>query len=225
MTTALGLTARAWNGISISRRITDGYVNATAMCQANGKRWGNYAQLDRTQAYIAALASVTGIPATGINGVIQIRQGGQPHLQGTWIHPRLAIDLARWISPEFAVWMDGWLLEEMQGQQQHATAPQPQPAARRQRRRAQPWAPAEEFNTWWDGASYAQRHAVLLIEHLGARPQKLADPAHRRLIHHGCQRIMEQVPILSIQEQLAPVVDLLRDAADRLEAVQVPAIR
>jgi hypothetical protein len=58
----------------------------------------------------------------------------------------------------------------------------------------------------------------MLVEHLGAGPQKLADPAHRRLIHHGCQRIMEQLP-------MAPVVDLLRDAADRLEAVQVPAIR
>jgi hypothetical protein len=223
MTTALGLTARAWNGISISRRITDGYVSATAMCQAGGKKWSHYSANARTQAYIAALAGVAGNPATGNPPLIQVIQGGPPHLQGTWIHPRLAIDLARWISPEFAVWMDGWFLEELLGHRQPAPATPATP--RRQRRRAEPWAPAEEFNTWWDAASYAQRHAAMLVEHLGAGPQKLADPAHRRLIHHGCQRIMEQLPVLSIQEQLAPVVDLLRDAADRLEAVQVPAIR
>ena len=105
MTPSLGLTARAWNGISISRRISDGYVNATAMCRAGGKRWNHYAANDRSQAYIASLAAVTGNPATGPGGLIQTIQGGRPHLQGTWIHPRLAIDLARWISPAFAVWM------------------------------------------------------------------------------------------------------------------------
>jgi hypothetical protein len=39
---------------------------------------------------------------------------GPNHLRGTWIHPRLAVDLARWISPAFAVWMDGWFLEQFQ---------------------------------------------------------------------------------------------------------------
>jgi hypothetical protein len=88
MTTALGLTARAWNGISISRRITDGYVSATAMCQAGGKKWSHYSANARTQAYIAALAGVAGNPATGNPPLIQVIQGGPPHLQGTWIHPR-----------------------------------------------------------------------------------------------------------------------------------------
>ena len=36
--------------------------------------------------------------------------------RGTWIHPRLAVDLARWISPEFAVWMDGWILGQFDRQ-------------------------------------------------------------------------------------------------------------
>lgn len=33
--------------------------------------------------------------------------------EGTWIHPRLAVDFARWISADFAVWMDSWFLEEL----------------------------------------------------------------------------------------------------------------
>lgn len=110
------LITRTWNDTLISRRASDGYVNATAMCKAEGKRWNDYVRLDRTQEYIAALtepscgAAVAGNPVTGIS-VIRTFQGGTPELQGTWIHPRLAVDLARWISPAFAVWMDGWFLE------------------------------------------------------------------------------------------------------------------
>lgn len=41
---------------------------------------------------------------------------GPNERRGTYVHPRLAIDLARWISPEFAVWMDGWFLDEVDSQ-------------------------------------------------------------------------------------------------------------
>lgn len=109
MTTA-GLTVRVWNGTHISRR-EDGFVNATAMCKANGKRLHHYLANERTDDYIAALAADAGIPATGI---VSVRRGGSPDRQGTWVHPRLAVDLARWISPQFAVWMDGWFLESLQ---------------------------------------------------------------------------------------------------------------
>ena len=118
---AVGIETRAWHGTPIQRRENDGWVNATAMCQAGGKRWNDYIRLDRTSEYVCALqhaitgqtpcaAAVAGFPAT-LPAVIKTRQGGAPHLQGTWVHPRLAVDLARWISPAFAVWMDGWFLE------------------------------------------------------------------------------------------------------------------
>ena len=128
---ATGLEIRQWEGHAIQRRHADGYVNATAMCKAGGKRWNHYAANDRTQAYIAALAAVAGNPATENHGLIHVIQGGLPHLQGTWVHPRLAVDLARWISPAFAVWMDGWFLEA--AQQPQAL---PQPVATRQVARA-----------------------------------------------------------------------------------------
>ena len=108
------IEAREWNGHAIQRRQVDGYVNATAMCRAGGKRWNHYQANDRTQDYIHALAADAGIPATGNQGLICSVQGGRPEFQGTWIHPRLAVDLARWISPQFAVWMDGWFLEQFQ---------------------------------------------------------------------------------------------------------------
>jgi hypothetical protein len=137
---AMALDVRAWEGTAIQRRRSDGYVNATAMAKAGGKHLPHYMANASTKAYIAALAPVVGIPTTGIVDTIQ---GGTPELQGTWIHPRLAVDLARWISPAFAVWMDGWFLEvAAQGRtitprparpQRKTKQVEPAPPARRQR--------------------------------------------------------------------------------------------
>ena len=43
------LISRSWNGTPISRRTSDGYVNATAMCKANNKRWSDYRESGRCQ--------------------------------------------------------------------------------------------------------------------------------------------------------------------------------
>lgn len=99
------LDTRSYDGTPISRRTNDGYVNATAMCKANGKEWSNYRQTDRCQLYMDALADSLGIK--GMN-LLDSRGGNGG---GTWVHPQLAIDLSRWISAPFAVWMDGWFLE------------------------------------------------------------------------------------------------------------------
>lgn len=109
--TSSALVVRSWNGHAIQRRLADGYVNATAMCQAARKHWKNYAQLLRSAEYIKALEGSAGIPA---DLLAQTVTTGPNAGRGTWVHPRLAVDLARWISPEFAVWMDGWILEELE---------------------------------------------------------------------------------------------------------------
>lgn len=101
-----GLVVRAWNGTPIGRRTTDGYVNATAMCKANGKRWSDYRESDRCQRYLDALSELTGIPVVSLYHSVEGRSGG------TFVHPQVAVDLARWISAPFAVWMDGWFIEE-----------------------------------------------------------------------------------------------------------------
>ena len=118
------LVSRSWNGTPISRRTADGYVNATAMCKANNKRWSDYRESDRCQLYLEALSQTTEIP---VFDLIQSRQG---HGGGTWVHPQVAVDLARWISAPFAVWMDGWFLESVQ---QAQTAPVETTAAPRLR--------------------------------------------------------------------------------------------
>jgi hypothetical protein len=116
-----GIVVRTWNDAPITRRDSDGYADATAMCQANGKRWFDYERIDRTTDYITALADATGL---GADQLVISTTTGPNHLRGTWIHPRLAVDLARWISPQFAVWMDGWFLD---------AAGTPQPIASRRK--------------------------------------------------------------------------------------------
>ena len=125
-----GTEERVWQGTAIQRRQSDGYVNATAMCQAGDREWFTYARSARAQEYIAALSSHLGVTAelrSPLHGspqnpaaLIHTIATGPNALRGTWIHPRLAIDLARWISPAFAVWMDGWFLESVSRQLQPA---------------------------------------------------------------------------------------------------------
>lgn len=105
----IALQSRSWNGTPIQRRTTDGFVNATAMCKANGKQWNDYWRTDRATEYLEALSTETGIPVSKL--CLSLRGGSD---QGTWVHSRVAIDLARWISAPFAVWMDGWFLEELE---------------------------------------------------------------------------------------------------------------
>jgi len=112
------LQSRSWNGTPISRRTTDGYVNATAMAKASGKQWSHYRETDRATTYMEALSRNTEIRVTDL-------YSAKPG-EGTWIHPRLAVDFARWISADFAVWMDAWFLEELQSRQApQAQEPQP----------------------------------------------------------------------------------------------------
>jgi hypothetical protein len=129
---ALGLVVRTWNDAPICRRDSDGYASATAMCQANGKLYSDYQRLERTTSYLAALGDSLGVPA---DQLVLTTTSGPNHLRGTWVHPRLAVDLARWLSPEFAVWMDGWFLEAAAGHQQqppriNTTNLRPKPALR-----------------------------------------------------------------------------------------------
>ena len=94
------LVPHSYQGALIQQRASDGYINATAMCKAAGKKWNDYARLSTTSAFMSELSSVAGIPATELTHSIQ---GGNPDLQGTWIHPQVAIHLAQWLSAAFAV--------------------------------------------------------------------------------------------------------------------------
>lgn len=50
-----------------------------------------------------------------ITELVQSIQGGNPTLQGTWVHPQVAIHLAQWLSPKFAVQVTKWVFDWMSG--------------------------------------------------------------------------------------------------------------
>lgn len=108
----LPYTLHRVEGEIVSQRRKDGYINATAMCQAAGKRWNDYRRLLTTDPFLAELSAATGIPAAEL---IQSLSGGTPHLQGTWVHPQVAINLGQWCSPKFAVMVTKWVYDWMSG--------------------------------------------------------------------------------------------------------------
>ncbi len=102
---------REANGVAISQR-ADNYFDATAMCRAYGKAFADYRRLQQTEEFLQALAGDMGIP---ISLLVRSVQGGPYHERGTWVHQTVAIHLAMWCSPQFAVLVIGWAADLLQG--------------------------------------------------------------------------------------------------------------
>lgn len=91
------LIATDFNGISVNFS-NDGWFNATEVAKMHGKDVNEWARLPSTESYISALESKYGkIP------YLKSKRGNNG---GTWLHPKVAIVFARWISDEFAIWCD-----------------------------------------------------------------------------------------------------------------------
>lgn len=108
----LAVIDREVDNSHINQRLMDGYINATALCKACKKDFYDYSRLKSTKEFIDELSSETGIP---VSALIQTVKGGTPQFQGTWVHPQVAINLAQWASPKFAVLVSKWVFEWMQG--------------------------------------------------------------------------------------------------------------
>jgi hypothetical protein len=93
-------------GAVVYQRVDDGYFNATAMCAAAGKLIGHYRENKQTVAFLEELAGSIGIPIDRL--VVSIMDGAND-LRGTWVHPYVAVHLAQWLSPRFAVQVSKWV--------------------------------------------------------------------------------------------------------------------
>ena len=102
------LILRDWNGKSIRHR-EDGFMNLTDMCQAGGKLFGHWHGLKSTQEYLDAL--IRKHYRDHDNGPIESNVGGSIETTGTWGDRRVALRLAQWISPHFALQVDEWIEE------------------------------------------------------------------------------------------------------------------
>ena len=84
------------NGIEIRQRLSDGYIDAMAICDACDKEFSDYAQIRFTKRFIAELSRETGIEET----VLLQKSDDADEI---WVHPQVAINISQWASPKLAV--------------------------------------------------------------------------------------------------------------------------
>lgn len=117
----LALVPHSYQGSLIQQRATDGYINATAMCQVAGREWSSYRR--SAEEFLGALEGSLQIRR---DLIIQTIATGPNESRGTWVHPQVAINLAQWLSADFAVKVSQWVVEWMSGKGA-PTAPAPLP--------------------------------------------------------------------------------------------------
>ena len=84
-------------------------VNATQMAKPfEGKTVSHWLSNNRTTELIACKSADSGIPTSELVVVVK---GGEPSLQGTWLHEDLAIPFAQWLSPKFYIWCNDHIKE------------------------------------------------------------------------------------------------------------------
>lgn len=92
---------------------SDGWLHATKLADRFGKRIDHWLDNADTLEYIQALdehlnGSESKISNTRNSGYLVTRRGNGG---GTWIHPKLAVNFARWLSAKFSVWCDARIEE------------------------------------------------------------------------------------------------------------------
>ena len=98
------------NGITIEVDPQTLMVNATQMCRAAGKLFGNYRRLDSTEEFLQELSSDIHI---SLSKLVVKNQGGRGTSQDTWVDWRAALHLAQWLSPTVQVQVTKWIGELM----------------------------------------------------------------------------------------------------------------
>jgi len=93
-------------GYNVKSRESDGYINITNLCKAGKRVFSTWMRSKKSQQFLSVLSSVVQICTTKL---IDIHQAGDAKAQGTWVHPRVAINIAQWISPEFDVQVSEWV--------------------------------------------------------------------------------------------------------------------
>jgi len=95
------------NGITIEVDPQTLMVNATQMCRAAGKLFGNYRRLDSTEEFLQELSTNIHI---SIFELVKCKPG---HNGGTLVDWRVALHLAQWLSPTVQVQVTKWIGELM----------------------------------------------------------------------------------------------------------------
>jgi hypothetical protein len=118
-------TSHPVNGTCVEQRLTDGFINGTAMCVAHGKDISDWLRTDDTFETVVVLANDLGIvpisakkpnsDKTRLSAcyptLVVVKRGAPEAGGGTWLHPDLAIQLAQWCNKSFALQVSRWVRE------------------------------------------------------------------------------------------------------------------
>jgi len=136
------------------QRKADAFVNATAMCKAFGREWSAYWRTADAQAFATALSDSLKIHRESL---IESRGG---RTGGTWVHPDIAIDVARWCNPAFAVQMARWTRELLTTGRVEIAKPATRPVTLGPYTR-------RAFETWRMSESVPEGHWTVFHESMG----------------------------------------------------------
>jgi hypothetical protein len=90
------------------------YINATKTAKSFNKKPVDWLKTQDTKNYINAVAKWQNLTYEEL--VIIYKGGNDKKAQGTWIHKKLIIAFARWLSSDFAVWCDLQIEEILKSQ-------------------------------------------------------------------------------------------------------------
>jgi len=96
------------NGFTIEVDPDTFMVNATMMCKAAGKLFGDYHRQKKTDEYLSAISLDMGIH---ISKLVQRNQSGRGTSQDTNVHFLVALHLAYWLSTEVQAQFSKWIAE------------------------------------------------------------------------------------------------------------------
>ena len=109
-------------------RESDGYINVTNLCKAGGRLFSTWRRKTTTEEFLKILeedikseyqkdtsvqlcTDVSEIAQNDILELIKIETSGLNENRGTWVHPKVAINIAQWISPKFDVQVTKWVYQ------------------------------------------------------------------------------------------------------------------
>jgi len=95
----------------IQQRSSDGFINASQLCTVAGKRWFNYLREENTGHFLRTLAEQLKVKVADLHPELKTDAAET----NVWVHPQVAIHLAQWLSPAFAVKVSSWVYDWMSG--------------------------------------------------------------------------------------------------------------
>ncbi len=116
------IVTKIFQNLNINFLIDDEvYINATETAKIFNKKPVDWLKTKETTQYIESVAKLLNVNAEKLVKIV--KGGNNKTAQGTWIHRRLVIVFARWLSSDFAVWCDLTIEELLKSKNQTPEKP------------------------------------------------------------------------------------------------------